>query len=281
MARLPRITVVTPSYNQGEFIERTIRSVIDQGYPNLQYLVVDGGSDDGSAAVIEGYADRIDRWVSEPDRGQSHAINKAMRWADGELVAWINSDDALLPGALGAWGESHAAHPDAAVHLGLVDDVDREGNPLGREPSRPGTPEQYALWGARGGRRIRQPGAAIRRDCWERVGGLDEDLHNVIDVDLWIRLAGIGHFVGIDRPVAINRIYPETKTRSRFWEREVEHLWLCLKHGMPHCIPERFRETMRQDEALEGLDVDHLLRRQLRAADLIKTLPAKIRNRLG
>jgi len=281
MARLPRITVVTPSYNQGEFLERTIRSVIDQDYPDLQYLVIDGGSDDGSAAIVERYADRIDRWVCEPDRGQSHAINKGMRWAEGVLVAWINSDDALLPGALRAWAESFAAHPEAAVHLGAVDDVDREENPLGGEPSRAGTPEQYLLWGARGGRRIRQPGAAIRRDCWERVGGLDEDLHNVMDVDLWIRLAEVGPFVEVDRPVAINRIYPETKTRSRFWEREVEHLWLCLKHAMPRCIPERFRETFRQDEAIPGLDIDHLLRHQLRAADLLRALPGKIRNRLG
>jgi len=272
--------VVTPSYNQGEFLERTIRSVIDQEYPDFQYLVVDGGSGDGSAAIIERYADRIDRWVSEPDRGQSHAINKGMAMADGELVAWINSDDALLPGALQAWAASHAAHPEAAAYLGLVDDVDRGGSPLGREPSRKGTPEQYLLWGARGGRRIRQPGVAIRRACWERVGGLDETLHNVMDVDLWVRLAAVGEFVELDRAVAINRIYPETKTRSRFWEREVEHLWLCLKHRMPHCIPERLRETLRQDEAIAGLDVEHLLRHQIRAADLLKALPAKIRNRL-
>src|SRR5215218_11412235 len=95
----PKLTIITPSLNHGRFIERTIRSVLDQGYENLEYIVVDGGSTDGSVSVIERYADRLAWWVSEPDRGQTHALNKGLRRATGEWVAYINSDDHYLPGA--------------------------------------------------------------------------------------------------------------------------------------------------------------------------------------
>ena len=114
---LPRITIVTPSYNQGAFLEDTIRSVLDQGYPNLEYIVMDGGSTDNSVEIIEKYADRIDYWESEPDRGQTHAINKGFARATGVIGNWINSDDLLEPGALQtigqAWNEWEKGKPTA------------------------------------------------------------------------------------------------------------------------------------------------------------------------
>jgi glycosyltransferase involved in cell wall biosynthesis len=97
---LPKITIITPSYNQGEFLEDTFRSVLDQNYPNLEYFVVDGGSTDNSVDIIKRYTEHFDWWVSEKDRGQSHAINKGLERATGDIVTWLNSDDFFYPGAL-------------------------------------------------------------------------------------------------------------------------------------------------------------------------------------
>src|SRR4051794_21372097 len=109
----PKITVITPSYNQGEFIERTLRSVLEQGYEPLEYLVVDGGSTDDSVDVIRRYEDRLAWWVSEPDDGQTHALNKALERATGDVIAYINSDDYYLPGALDAAAEALERDPEA------------------------------------------------------------------------------------------------------------------------------------------------------------------------
>ncbi len=109
----PKLSVITPSFNQGEYLERTITSVLDQGYPNLEYVIVDGGSDDGSVEIIRRYEDRIDWWVSEPDEGQTDAINKGIRGTSGEIVAYINSDDYFLPGAFDRALEVFEEQPDA------------------------------------------------------------------------------------------------------------------------------------------------------------------------
>ncbi|MBL8121111.1 MAG: glycosyltransferase, partial [Anaerolineae bacterium] len=124
MTPLPRITLVTPSYNQAAYLERTIRSVIDQDYPALQYLIMDGGSTDGSVEIIRRYERHLDGWVSQPDGGQSDAINQGFARAEGEIMTWLNSDDVLLPGALRLVGEIFARWPEIAWLTGQPANLD-------------------------------------------------------------------------------------------------------------------------------------------------------------
>jgi glycosyltransferase involved in cell wall biosynthesis len=182
----PRLTIITPSFNQGGFIERTLRSVLDQGYENLEYLVVDGGSTDDSVDVIRRYEDRLAWWVSEPDRGQTDALNKALRRATGEYVAYINSDDWFLPGAF-----------DTAV-----DTLERTGarwvvgacryeGEAGRTTDvwRPELPTRPRYWWMLDPWGVPQPSSFWRRDVFEELGPFREDLHYVFDTEHGLRLA--------------------------------------------------------------------------------------------
>ena len=188
----PRISVITPSYNQVEFLEQTIDSVLSQAYPNLEYIVMDGGSTDGSRAIIERYSDRLAYWVSEPDAGQSDAINKGFERATGEIFCWINSDDFLEPGALATVGAYFGTNPDwLAINGGcrLVNMVD--GRPDLHGPVRKlDCPAKTAIekwtqyWFA-------QQSTVWRRDLWERVGPLRRDLNLVMDLDLWRRFSNV------------------------------------------------------------------------------------------
>ncbi len=133
----PRINIVTPSYNQGRFIEGTIRSVLLQGYPNLEYIVIDGGSADGTTDVLRKYEPWLTYWVSEPDRGQSHAVNKGFKLASGEIAAWLNSDDQYLPGTLRTIAEHAQKYPEAGAWAGggrRIDD--RSGKIVGKASPR-------------------------------------------------------------------------------------------------------------------------------------------------
>ncbi|MBZ0305900.1 MAG: glycosyltransferase, partial [Anaerolineae bacterium] len=127
MTLYPRITVVTPSYNQGQYLEATIRSVLSQNYPNLEYIVIDGGSTDTSTAIIQKYADQLAYWVSEKDRGQTHAINKGFQRGTGEVMGWLNSDDILLPGTLHAVGRAFAQDSSLKVVSGFRHFIDADG----------------------------------------------------------------------------------------------------------------------------------------------------------
>ncbi len=130
MGNLPRITVVTPTYNQAHYLERTIRSVLEQGYPKLEYIVIDGGSTDGSQDIIAKYARNLAYWVSEKDHGQSHAINKGFRRATGDWIAWQNSDDVYYPGAFASLARAAARHRDADLIIGNVNLIDAEDRVL-------------------------------------------------------------------------------------------------------------------------------------------------------
>jgi len=206
----PRITIVTPSYNQGRFLEATIRSVLLQGYPNLEYIVVDGGSTDDSVEVIRRYQPWIDYWVSEPDRGQAHAINKGFERATGEIFAWLNSDDMYTPEALWRIGEAFR-RGDCDVTSGHAVFVDENGVPEGRYPA--AAVDVRRLLSVRGGFTAPQQGTFWSRQCWERNGPLSEDLHYLMDYDFWIRMAAAGEkWIVLDRDLAFFRHHGSQKT---------------------------------------------------------------------
>lgn len=210
----PRVSVVTPSYNQGRFIEETLRSVLLQGYPNLEYIVVDGGSTDESVEVIRRYEPFLAHWESERDRGQSHAINKGLARATGEVLCWLNSDDYLLPGALRAVAEALFGGEGAAAVVGHCVRVYADG----REPHRlSGRFENLegllAFWK---GYRMHQPSIFWRREVFERVGYIDESLHLTMDFDYWVRIARHFEFKNIDLDLSCATYHEEAKTGDGF-----------------------------------------------------------------
>jgi glycosyltransferase involved in cell wall biosynthesis len=208
----PRLTVITPSYNQAAFVERTLRSVLDQGYPDLEYFVVDGGSTDGSVEIIERYADRLAWWVSEADNGQTDALNKGLRRATGDIVAYINSDDYYLPGAFQTAVQTLADHPEALWMSGAARFVDADGAVTEVwKPVMPAAPARYWLAGTRWA--VPQAATFWRRDCFERYGLFREDMHYVFDTEFGIRLAFAGHFPAmIDDELAVRVVHEEAKS---------------------------------------------------------------------
>ena len=207
---LPLVTIVTPSLNQGEFIRATIESVLAQDYPRIEYLIQDGGSTDQTASIAAEYSTRL-AWISEKDRGQSHAINKGFLRARGDIVAWLNSDDLLLPGAVAAAvAQFQHAGPAAAVYgEGYL--MDRSGLSRRRFPAT----ERFNLWKLTYlSDYILQPAAFFRRPALEEVGWLDESLHYTMDWDLLIRLGKKFGLAYTPEYLAALREYPEAKSFS-------------------------------------------------------------------
>ena len=180
----PRVSIITPSFNQAQYLEETMRSVLEQGYPNLEYIVVDGGSTDGSVEIIQKYADRLAWWVSEKDNGQAEAINKGFARATGEIVAWINSDDYYLPGAIAEAVRALEEQPECGMVFGDVVSIDGTGQPV--------NVMTYGDWGLEGLMQfniVGQPGVFMRRAVLERAGYLDLSYHFMLDHHLWLRVA--------------------------------------------------------------------------------------------
>jgi len=181
----PLVSIVTPSYNQVAYLEDTICSILDQDYENLDYIIVDGGSSDGSVEIIEKYANELAWWVSESDRGQTDAINKGFSRAKGEILAWINSDDTYLPGAISEAVEFLDSHPDIGMVYGDANLVDVDGEVIGKFPARQ-TDKRRLM---RGYVHIPQQAAFFRADIWRLVGPLDPSFYFAMDYDLWVRIS--------------------------------------------------------------------------------------------
>jgi glycosyltransferase involved in cell wall biosynthesis len=204
------VSIVTPSFNQAHFLEETIRSVLDQDHPSIEYIVVDGGSSDGSVEIIRRYADRLAFWVSEPDRGQSDALNKGFARSRGEIMAWLCSDDLYAPGAVRRAVETFQAHPRAGLVYGACQKTDALGNVVRMSPTHPFR-RADALRGDTG---IAQQAAFWRRQAWEQVGPLRTDLHYCMDVNLWISIAERFDAIYVPEIWARYRLHEASKTGS-------------------------------------------------------------------
>jgi glycosyltransferase involved in cell wall biosynthesis len=183
----PTISIVTPSYNQAEFLEATIESVLNQSYSNLEYIVVDGGSTDGSLDIIQRYDAQLAWWVSEPDLGQTDAINKGFARAKGEIFAWLNSDDTYLPYAASEAVEFLLAHPETGMVYGDADYIDQGGVKVGRFPARQANLARLR----RGAVYVPQQASFFRSRLWKQVGPLDPSFYFAMDYDLWVRIAAV------------------------------------------------------------------------------------------
>jgi glycosyltransferase involved in cell wall biosynthesis len=204
----PKISIITPSYNQGQFIEETIASVLDQNYPNLEYIVVDGGSKDNTLDIIRKYEHRLSYWVSEKDGGQSEAINKGFKRATGDIIAWLNSDDILLPGALHRVAEALTTGGLDLVN-GYTVVIDENSNILTSHF----TLKQKKWYAKRGIYYLNQPAMFWKRSILEKVGYLKEDFHTEMDKELLIRIFEQDYKIGqLHQILAGFRIHGQSKT---------------------------------------------------------------------
>lgn len=208
MRGAPLVSVVTPVLNQGVFIAQTVESVLGQDYPRVEYIVVDGGSTDGTLDVLRRYDGRL-RWISEPDNGQSAAINKGWRLTNGEIVAWLNADDTYLPGTIRRVVEFLEAHPEVDVAYGDCDYTDDRGRFVRRYPTRP---HDYREMVRSTLNYIPQPATFIRRRVLDAEGMLDENLHYVMDFDYWLRAGRRHTFAYLPMRLATLRLHRSAKS---------------------------------------------------------------------
>lgn len=213
----PRVSIITPSFNQGLFIERTIRSVLDQRYSNLDYIVIDGGSTDGTIDILEKYQGRL-RWISEPDKGQSDAINKGLRMAAGDILCYLNSDDMLQSGSLDVVAKAFQDHPESLWLTGycqIIDENDRPIQSFIREYKN-FLLRRYHSWTLITINYISQMSTFWRRSAMYAVGLFSVEQHLVMDYDYWLRLNKLGPPLIIRHNLSAFRLHQATKSSNRF-----------------------------------------------------------------
>jgi glycosyltransferase involved in cell wall biosynthesis len=208
MAEEPLVSIVTPSYNMAAFLPETIDSVFSQGYPRTEYIVMDGGSTDGTVEILRRYGNRL-RYLAAPDRGAA-AINRGCESSHGSIFAWLNADDRYLPGAVSAAVRQLMAAPGVAVVYGEAYWVDRRGEILRRYPTESFDPERLSRECY-----ICQPACFLRKSAFERAGMLDPTLQSAFDYDLWIRMSRNYLFLRLEEHLATSRMYASNKTLGR------------------------------------------------------------------
>lgn len=232
---LPLISVVVPSYNQAQFLPEALESIFRQGYPRLEVVVMDGGSSDGSVAVIESYADRLAYWQSQRDGGQSAAINAGMRRCTGDLVAWLNSDDFYWGDCLWTVARAYAVHPGRGLYVGNGLRYDQRADRYAPFIERHIAFNRDAL--LYGPDYLLQPSTFFLRRAWEEVGGLDPQLQFCMDWDIFLRIARTHAVVLINEFLGVSREYEETKTRSGKLKRAFEIARMIQAHSGQELTP--------------------------------------------
>jgi len=205
----PKISVIVPSYNQGRFLEATLRSVLDQAYPNLELIVIDGGSTDHSVSIIEAYAPHLAYWVSEPDGGQTNGLIKGFNQASGEIWCWLNSDDLHTPNTLREVADRFRIHPYVDAIFGDSIWIDEGGTPLRVQRE---IPFNRFIWMYTYNY---IPGMSMfwRKQLYQKSGGLNPEYNLAMDADLWIRFADLGRIKHVRAVWSHMRFYPEQKNR--------------------------------------------------------------------
>ena len=257
----PLVSIVTPSFNQGPFLEETMDSVLSQTYDHIEYIVIDGGSTDSSVDIIRQHDSKLAYWVSEPDRGQSHGINKGLQRSTGAIIGWLNSDDTLMPDAVARVVEVMLDSP-MVVH-GSVRLIDADSRIIAR-PKLSKRKQEFGLRTIVGEGLVNQPGAFWNRAAMERAGYLNEDLNYIMDYELWVRMALVGAtFIRLgDPPVATYRLADDTKTVGALHKTGLEKLavldWLMSDADLPAKTgfsPAELGRLARRARALASLKV--------------------------
>jgi glycosyltransferase involved in cell wall biosynthesis len=248
----PKISIVTPSYNQGQFIEEAIRSILLQGYPNLEYIIVDGGSTDETIDVIKKYEPWLAYWESEPDRGQSCAINKGLLKSTGRLFNWHNSDDVLTPNSLATMASVMVKYPQASYVHGyrvLIDykSVIQPGSEPAGSDKVSFLPElTTAISTLQSGY---QPGCLMDRQLVVEVGMVDENLHYIMDIDILLRIALVRRPIYLSFPAVYIRVYPDIKSLQWNSQRAMGRLYVANKIFSRTDLPGSIKSLKRQSLA--------------------------------
>jgi len=233
----PLVSIITPSFNQAKFLEETINSVLDQDYPNIEYIIIDGGSTDGSQEIIKKYTDQISYWISEPDQGQTDAINKGFNKANGEIFAWINSDDTYLPNTINQAVDFLNNNPEFGMVYGDANLINEKNEIFGKFPARQTDYKRLR----RGYVHIPQQSSFFRAALWKEVAPLDTSFYFAMDYDLWVRIAKISQLKYVPKIWANFRIHSTGKSvisddrcwpemlRVHFREGGSRFSWIYLK----------------------------------------------------
>ena len=255
-SNLPLVSIITPSFNQARYLEDTIRSVLDQDYPNLEYSVIDGASSDGSVDIIRKYADKLAWWGSEKDSGQAEAINKGLARAKGEIIAWLNSDDYYLPGAISAVVKAFDKNPDVVLVYGNMLAVDEKGETINFLKY-----NQLDLSDLLCFQIIGQPAVFFRREVLEKAGSLDATYHFLLDHHLWLRIALQGQILHVDETWAAARYHAEAKNRVKAAEfgREAFRILDWARQTQPELVLVMEKIGRRAQASANRVDARYLL----------------------
>ena len=239
----PRISVVMPSYNQVRYIEEAIKSILDQGYPNLDFIILDGGSTDGSVEIIQKYENQLSYWRSRPDNGQTSALIDGFKLAKGELMGWVNSDDILLPNALEIMSSAYLANPEVELLFGNFFLI----NEMGSITRCQRVPQSRIEWFAKRGHWVfNGTGAFFSKRAYDEIGGLNSDLSYVMDADLYVRMINNGiKYKHVGDYISAFRRHNEAKTVYDAQKSKSEHLYAAMKYWPPDAAKGRKQRRWR------------------------------------